>query len=359
MDHVAGMLLGEIAAGHCGGVSAEMLSPPFQRRLTRVPVLGKPRFAFNADRLLNRMRDLPKYLGKRRDEFDCFHICDHAYANVVHTLPAERTGVFCHDLDTFRCLFEPEKERRPRWFKTMMRRVLKGLQKAAIVFHTTSEIRRQILAHGIVDEASVICAPYGVSSVFSPRDDPDRPEAAVLEKLGGAPYLLHVGSCIRRKRIDVLLDVFGAMRAQHRGVRLLQVGGEWSAEQREQIARLRLEPDVVHAGRQDQRVIAGLYRKAVATLLPSDAEGFGLPVIEALACGCAVVASDIPPLMEVSGGAALHCPVGEVEKWAATLDKLISDPAFAPARGVRLKRASEFSWLAHARTICGAYRKMC
>ena len=117
-------------------------------------------------------------------------------------LPVERSGVYCHDLDTFRCLFEPGKEPRPRWFKAMTRRILSGLQDAAIVFHTTSEIRRQILERGIVEPSRLVQVPLGVSSTYSPRDPGTDCAHVTLKALGGRPFVLHVGSCISRKRID-------------------------------------------------------------------------------------------------------------------------------------------------------------
>ena len=354
MDLVADMLLQEIRAGRAGEVQAESLCPAFKTRFTRLPFFGKSSSAFNADRLLNRMFDYPRHAAKAARDFDCFHICDHAYANIRHVLPAARTGVFCHDLDTFRCLFDPRQEPRSRAFKSMMRRVLTGLERAALVFHTTHEIRRQILAHGIVDEKRLVQAPYGVAPVFSPMESRQGGTPSDTER----PYILHVGSCIARKRIDVLLDVFAAIRKSFPELRLIQVGGEWTAEQAAQIARLDLGRDIEQTGRMTQEQIAVLYRGAALVLQPSDAEGFGLPVAEALACGATVVASSIPALMEVGGSAAVYCPPGELAPWISTLERLLRVPDSAPPRSLRLAQASRFSWTTHARTICDAYRTL-
>jgi glycosyltransferase involved in cell wall biosynthesis len=353
MDLVADMLLHEIREGRAGDVEGESLCPAFKKRFMRLPLAGKSGIAFNADRLLNRMRDYPRHFAKAASDFDCFHICDHAYANLCHVLPPERTGVFCHDLDTFRCLFEPQKERRPRWFKSMMRRVLSGIQKAALVFHTTLEIRRQILLHGIVDEAQLVQAPYGVSPIFSSGESFNSPRQS-----SARPYILHVGSCIPRKRIDVLLDVFFAIRKSHPELRLFQVGGEWSSEQRAQLSRLNLVSDAEQTGRMTQEQIATLYRGARMVLQPSDAEGFGLPVAEALACGAVVVASSIAALQEVGGGAVTYCAPGDVGAWVAAVDRILNNPDSAPSLSARLAQASRFSWTTHARTICDAYRTL-
>ena len=76
--------------------------------------------------------------------------------------------------------------------------------------------------------------------------------------------------------------------------------------------------------------LAEVYRRAAVVLVPSEAEGFGLPVIEALACGAAVVASDIPALREAGGPAAVYAPVGDVGAWADAVAKVLADPAAAP-----------------------------
>jgi glycosyltransferase involved in cell wall biosynthesis len=358
MDLCAEMLLAGLSGLHDPSVSARRLCPPFRRTFLRVPLLRGRRAALNADRLLNRHWHYPRSLSRQIAAFDVFHIVDHSYAQLVHALPAERTGVYCHDLDTFRCLLEPGREPRPRWFLAVVRRVLRGLQKAALVFHSTQQVRQQIERHGLIDPHRLVHAPYGVSPEFTPDDPEHDALPAAVGALGGAPYLLHVGSCIPRKRIDVLLDVFAAVRAQAPGLRLVKVGADWSREQREQIGRLGLAAHTVPLHGLERREIAALYRAAAVVLLPSESEGFGLPVIEALACGSIVVASDLPVLREVGGEAAVYCPVGDVAAWAATVGRLLTDPRAAPARSVRLAQASRYSWAEHARIIVEAYRRL-
>ena len=189
----------------------EVLCPPFRKRFSRIPWLGRRRAAFNADRLLNRLWDYPRRLRNRAAEFDLFHVCDHSYAQLVHALPAERTGVYCHDLDAFRCLLEPARERRPRWFCAAARHVLRGLQKAALVFYSTGWVRERIDAHGLIDPGRLVHAPPGVSPEFTACPE-ELDQAAPFPAPEGRPFLLHVGSCIPRKRIDVLLSVFARMR---------------------------------------------------------------------------------------------------------------------------------------------------
>jgi glycosyltransferase involved in cell wall biosynthesis len=357
MDLCADQLLAHVPFA-AETISATNLEKPFRRLFTGLPLVGRMNTALNADRLLNRHWILPSFLHRRASEFDVFHIVDHSYAQLVHALPADRTGVYCHDLDSFRCLLQPDREPRTRWFRAIARRVLSGFQKAAWVFYSTGQIRQEIEHHGLVDPSRLVHAPYGVSPEFTPAG-PSRellPSPAIA--LGGAPFLLHVGSCIPRKRIDVLLDVFAAVRRQAPGLQLVKVGADWSGDQKEQIDRLGLTPHIVGLSGLERREIAALYRAAALVLLPSDSEGFGLPIIEALACGTTVVASDIPVLREVAGDAVTYCPVGDVAAWVEVVGKHLVDPSTAPSRSLRLTRAACFTWTKHVQTIAAAYLRL-
>ena len=213
---------GDVAGGtgthHADRVRAEPVARRSGSRFGRLPWLGRGRAAFNADRLLNRLWHYPRWLRGRTADFDLFHVCDHSYAQLVHVLPTGRTGVFCHDLDAFRCLLEPAREPRPFWFRAVARTILRGLQQAAVVFHSTLDVRERILRHGLIDPGRLVHAPYGISPEFTPcRSEVD--EKAPFPTPTGRPFLLHVGSCIPRKRIDVLLDVFASVRRQFPGLR--------------------------------------------------------------------------------------------------------------------------------------------
>jgi glycosyltransferase involved in cell wall biosynthesis len=357
MDLVAEMLLERLSRAERPLVEPVRICPPFARRFMRLPVpAARKRVAYNADRLLNRLWDYPRRLRADRAGFDFHHVCDHTYANVVHALPRGTTGVFCHDLDTFRSILTPEVEQRPGWFRAMAWTILKGLQKADLVFHTTSTIRSQIVRHGLVDERKLVQAPYGISTEFTAEGVEDEPYRTVLPApFAEAPFLLHVGSCIPRKRVEVALAAYEALRARRPSLRFVQVGGEWTAEHRELIERLGIGDGIIQLMRQNRPTIASLYRGAAVVIMPSDAEGFGLPVIEALACGAKVVASDIPVFREVGGSVVSFARLADVPRWVATIEASLDGTDEGASREVRLRHAARFSWKAHAETIAGAY----
>lgn len=358
MNLVADLLLeGAAAAG--GRFSLARLCPPMRRRFTRRGASAGARF--NADRLLNRFRDYPRWLRRRRDEFDLFHVVDHSYAHLLRELPPGRAVVTCHDLDTFRCLLEPDAERRPPAFRAMTRRVLEGFRRAARVACVSAATRDELLRHRLFPAERLIVIPNCFHPVYAQEPTPAA-EAAAARLLGppveGAPVLLHVGSAVARKRIDVLLELFARLRGEFPRARLVRVGGLTTA-QTALAARLRLGEALTVVPYLAPEVLAAVYRRAALLLMPSEREGFGLPVIEALASGTPVAASDLGVLREVGGddGAVTYCPAGDAEAWAREVARLLREREAEPARraesrDLARRRASLFTREAHvARTL--------
>jgi glycosyltransferase involved in cell wall biosynthesis len=113
----------------------------------------------------------------------------------------------------------------------------------------------------------------------------------------------------------------------------------------------------------EKSVLAAVYRKAAVLLQPSDAEGFGLPVIEALACGTPVVASNLPVLHEVGGEAATYCPVADVSAWVESVSTLLCERQEQPGlwdrrRALGIAQAAKFSWAEYARKMVVLYQEL-
>jgi glycosyltransferase involved in cell wall biosynthesis len=337
--------------------------PPFTRRATRFSSDRAWPVAFAADRALNRWWDYPRRAGSIAAAYDVFHVIDHSYAQLVHRLPAERTLVTCHDLDTFRSLLRPDEEPRSVMFRLATRRILTGLQNAGWVTCDTAAIRQELLGYRLVSPDRVSVVPVGVGDVFSADADPpaDREAARLLPHAPGAIEILHVGSTIPRKRIDTLLEVYAAAARSMPELRLVHVGGEFTSEQQQLIRRLALEGRVSAPGPVDERTLAALYRRAVLVLLPSEREGFGLPIVEAMACGTPVIASDLPVLREVGSSAVEYCRIGDVADWVQTVDRLFVERRGNRERWMERKkvgrlRARAFTWVKFATAVADIYR---
>ena len=136
----------------------------------------------------------------------------------------------------------------------------------------------------------------------------DRADAALTPLPADAIEILHVGSTVPRKRIDVLLRVCGALGRQIPQLRLTRVGEALTPDQQQVLRDSGMSERTTMVNDVDEATLAALYRRATLVLQPSEREGFGLPVIEALASGTPVVASDLAVLREVGGSAVEYCP---------------------------------------------------
>jgi len=362
MDLVGDSVFEYLTAGHSDEFRVEQIVPSWRRGFSRLPAVGAGPLGLNGDRLVNRFWTFPRWLRQHRDRFDLFHVVDHSYGQLVHELPPERTVVTCHDLDTFRCLQAPET--RSVWFRAMTRRVLDGFRRAAHIITVTNATKNELLLTGWFRDEQITVIHLGVHRDLSPEPDAlaDTSARKLLGDAAGDPfYLLHVGSTAPRKRIDVLLRVFAALAGDFPDLRLVKAGSGLDSANWALADSLGIRERVIVARDLKLPVLCSLYRGAAALLQTSDAEGFGLPVIEALACGCPVVASDLAPLREGGGTAAQYCRVGDIDQWAETLKQVLRtrNPIERSAfRQRAYQQAERFKWINTAEQTAAVYRKV-
>jgi len=269
------------------------------------------------------------------------------------------TVVGVHDLiaDTLPELTFANRRTRRLW--QLKERV--AIRRARRLFTVSESSRRAISARLGVEPGGLTVVPEAPAPVFFPRGD-DR-TAAELKALGlGAtePFLLFAGGISPHKNLETLLDAFAAVRqSEAEPPRLVAVGDLESdsflsaaAAVKERVADLGLEEHVVFPGYVADETLASLYSAATAVVIPSLAEGFGLPAVEAAACGAPTVLSDLPAHRETLGDAALYFPPTDREELTRLLGRVIRDVELRRNLGQRGKRAvAGLSWDASAERL--------
>jgi glycosyltransferase involved in cell wall biosynthesis len=250
------------------------------------------------------------------------------------------------------------------WWATYVKSVMPTAAKsaAAIICGSEHSKRDIVKAYGLSGE-KVRVVPYGVDhDRFRPGATLDSDWARALGIREG--YLLHVGVFSRRKNIPCLLRAIAQLRAKGNGrdVQLVLAGSEapgvtGAAEIHQTIQELHLADSIVLAGHVPDQHIPGLYAQAKALVMPSLYEGFGFPVLESMAAGTPVVASNTSSLPEVAGDAAILVSPTDEHALVEAMEDVIHNPgtvAELKARG--LARAKQFNWQRTAAETLEVYR---
>jgi glycosyltransferase involved in cell wall biosynthesis len=178
---------------------------------------------------------------------------------------------------------------------------------------------------------------------------------------GRPPYLLSVATEEPRKDIPTLLEAFAILKRRgfEGGLELAGGPGLDSSRIVETIDRLGLERDVARKGYVSASDLPVLYRNARALVSPSLWEGFGLPVLEAMASGTVPVVSDIPAHREVAEGAAVFVPPGDASAFARAIENVWTDGSLRARLAAKgIERARDFSWMESARKMVALYRQL-
>jgi glycosyltransferase involved in cell wall biosynthesis len=244
---------------------------------------------------------------------------------------------------------------RPRgWDRALLRLDYRAVRRAAKVIAPSDYTKQDLVRSLGLDPGRIEVIQHGVDSIFSPRPDGRAPEER---------YVLYVGSEHPRKNLPFLLRVFKELRPSFPGLKLVKVGragggeADFRATTMGVVRQLGLETDVIFRDFVSQEELVDLYRDAAAFCFPSLYEGFGWPPLEAMACGCPVVASSTTAVPEVVGDGGRLCPPDDAAAWVGAIGTILEDPAVARELRERgLARARQFSWQEAARKVLAVYR---
>jgi glycosyltransferase involved in cell wall biosynthesis len=292
---------------------------------------------------------------------DVFHVLDHTYAHLVRVAGGIPTVVTVHDLLPVLLVRRRVRRLRERARNVLLRYALTGLRRANAWIVGTEWLRGE-LAAWLGGDSGIHVVPYGVDDAFFDPPPADEPRAAVRAGLGipeDSFLLLHVGSVVERKNVPAVFAALQGLRQRGVAAWLLQVGGPFTGRQRKELARRGLKDAVVQVPDAPERQLRAAYHASDVLLFPSHYEGFGLPLLEAMASGLPVVTSGAGALAEVAGDAAIVVPSRDPERYVDAVIRLAEDPALADDLRARGRtRASQFRWAETARRTADVYRSL-
>ena len=236
----------------------------------------------------------------------------------------------------------------PFWHRIYRATQQKRYQSARRVLAVSHATKRDLCGVLGIDPARIDVVWHGVDhEIFNQHAAPN--ERALLDEVvgGSEPYVLYLGAGDPRKDLGTLLASFASagLAKQARLVLAGNLGRDRTKQLQAQARKLRVESAIQFAGYVPEALVPALYRQAMVHAFLSSYEGFGLPVIEALACGVPTITSTGSSLDEVAGDGALSIPFGEQEALSAALKISFFDSARrAELKERGLARASTFTW---------------
>jgi glycosyltransferase involved in cell wall biosynthesis len=226
------------------------------------------------------------------------------------------------------------------------------------VFAVSENTRRDIVRHTGCDPAKVTVTYEAADPSYHPIDDPGCLKAVREKYHLPAHFALYTGSLSPRKNIVGLLEAFARIRDALPHKLVLTGSKSWKDRSvYERMDKLNLRERIEQLGYVEEKDMPALYSMAGVYVYPSLYEGFGLPVLEAMQCGCPVVASNATSIPEVAGDAALLFDPRDVDAMAGAIRKVLTDARTREelvASGLR--RAAMFSWCRCARTMLNVIR---
>ena len=242
----------------------------------------------------------------------------------------------------------------PRWYlsgpgrwpeRAAYRRYLGRLRAAQLVWAISEQSGHDAVRLAGVDPGRVRVVPLAAPAQRAPEGP-----------VPSGDYVLVAGGLEPHKNAAAALEALAGVGGDVR----LVMAGPWSTRRAERLQRragaLGVADRVVWLGWVGAGRLAALRGGAAAVLVPSWAEGFGLPVVEGMAAGVPVLAADIPALRESGGDAAVYLPPGRPERWSAAIERLLDDPDERARRAeAGRRRADTFTWERTARGVADLY----
>jgi glycosyltransferase involved in cell wall biosynthesis len=299
-------------------------------------------------RLWHRLR-LPIPVEVWTGPLDLYHAADFA---LPPTLARTRTVLTIYDL-----AFEHYPAATMPGMLNHLRRVVpRSAHRADRVIAISEATRQDVISRYGLPPQKVITIPLGVS----PRFHPASASVDICARYGlpAGPRVLSVGTMQPRKNHLRLVQAFARIKTD--AVLVIAGGRGWAYEAvQAEVSRLKLDGRVIFTGFVDDPDLPGLYNAAQVFVYPALYEGFGLPVLEAMACGVPVITSNVSSLPEVAGDAALLVDPLDVDGMASALQQLLEDASLrAKLREKGITRARQFGWPQSAEQTWRVYQAL-
>lgn len=356
MDVYADNLVAELKLLHPEWEIIEIAPKPWSKDLENLWHSGNPIRKYY-ERFLNHPRTVSNL------EADVFHIIDHTNGHVAYWLKklGKPVIITCHDLVQY---VYPEilknQSRFPAFSMAAWEYSVKGIAVVDRTIAVSTNTAQDITNHLNINPEKITVIPNGVESQF-------RLLSSEIVKNWRQQYtaspeeicILNVGSTHQRKNIITVLKVVKAIAERGLPVRLWKIGDDFTIEQKQFISDQTLNKHITFLGKLDREALICFYNAADVLLAPSLYEGFGLTILEAMACGTPVITSNVSSLPEVAGDGAILVNPTDVEAIVKAIIHLQTDSIDRQNLANKgLNISNKFTWQKTVKNIVEVYQQV-
>lgn len=299
----------------------------------------------------------------QKQQADIFHIIDHSDGHLSRWLGKNRQPnvVTCHDLIN---LIQPEnvydQAKLPAISMAVWKYAIAGMHTADHIITVSSHTAQDVVQQLNIQPDKITVVPDAVESMFTRLSAQEINSFRQEKGIDSETFcLLNVGSNHPRKNVFTTLKVLQVLQDKGLPIHYWKVGADFTAEQKEFIHSHKLENFISYLGKPDKHELVKIYNAADVLLAPSLYEGFGMTVIEAMACGTAVITANVTSLPEVAGDAAILVAPTDISAIVQAVCRLIEDKSYLNMLVERgLTRAEAFTWEKTADQIATIYEKI-
>ncbi len=299
---------------------------------------------------------LPLWMGHSSESLDLFHGTNFKAPNYGQ----EQTVLTIHDLWLDRYP-EYSKKLLGQGFSSWKTR--RGAIRAEKIIAVSEFSKQEIHEVFRIPHEKIEVIYHGCSSgMFPDRDKSKWDEVRARLKLSGRPFIVFVGGAEPRKNHRVLFEAFAQCPRLSKECSLVAIGDETVREEslRQTAQTLGISENVYCPGSLSSADLRVIYSHAIVLVYPSHYEGFGIPLLEAMACGTPIITGQTTALPEVAGDAALYVNVQDPEQLATVLEQLFNDLQLQNRlRNAGFERVKRFTWERAARETLAVYEEVC
>lgn len=282
-----------------------------------------------------------------KNNSNCIHFTSHSLASYFDLFPFVRKKILTvHDI-----IPHLLKEHRGHYFLNILER--KNINKADHIITISQNTKKDLMKYFKIPEEKITVIYNGIDhELFYPK--PERFDF---------PYILYVGTEEPRKNIEIILKVLYELKKEFKSLKLIKIGESGRILYRNKtlhlIKELGLENDVIFTNFIKKDDLPYYYSSAIALIFPSLYEGFGLPVLEAMACGCPVITANTSSIPEVIGDVGIMLDPNDVDGFKNAMKEILENQRLREDM-IRngIKRAKEFSWDKTAKMTVQVYKEL-